>query len=48
MYLCGATGARRSRVWSDHSRIVLESVFHCDLQLYSMVNLEEVSHEMHF
>ena len=21
IYLCGATGARRSRVWSDHSRI---------------------------
>ena len=44
IYLCGATGARRSRVWSDpprillgsssdHSRIILESVFHCDLQL---------------
>ena len=26
IYLCGATGARRSRVWSDHSRIILGSV----------------------
>ena len=25
IYLCGATGARRSRVWSDHSRILLGS-----------------------
>ena len=25
IYLCGATGARRSRVWSDHSRIILGS-----------------------
>ena len=23
IYLCGAMGARRSRVWSDHSRIIL-------------------------
>ena len=23
IYLCGATGARRSRVWSDHSRTIL-------------------------
>ena len=23
--LCGATGARRSRVWSDHARIILGS-----------------------
>ena len=22
IYLCGATGARRSRVWSDHARIM--------------------------
>ena len=22
IYLCGATGARRSRVWSDHGRIM--------------------------
>ena len=29
IYLCGATGARRSRVWSDHSRIILGSVPHC-------------------
>ena len=28
-YLCGATGARRSRVWSDHPRIILGSVPHC-------------------
>ena len=26
IYLCGATGARRSRVWSDHSRIMVGSV----------------------
>ena len=26
IYLCGATGARRSRVWSDHARIGLGSV----------------------
>ena len=26
IYLCGATGARRSRVWPDHSRIILGSV----------------------
>ena len=25
IYLCGATGARRSRVWSDHPRIILGS-----------------------
>ena len=25
IYLCGATGARRSRVWSDHVRIMLGS-----------------------
>ena len=25
IYLCGATGARRSRVWSDHGRIMLGS-----------------------
>ena len=25
IYLCGATGARRSRVWSDHSRIMVGS-----------------------
>ena len=37
IYLCGATGARRSRVWSDPPRIGLESVFHCDLQLYRIV-----------
>ena len=24
IYLCGATGARRSRVWSDHGRIFLD------------------------
>ena len=29
IYLCGATGARRSRVWSDHPRIILGSVPHC-------------------
>ena len=29
IYLCGATGARRSRVWSDHGRIILGSVPHC-------------------
>ena len=29
IYLCGATGARRSRVWSDHPRIILGSVRHC-------------------
>ena len=29
IYLCGATGARRSRVWSDHFRIMLGSVPHC-------------------
>ena len=29
IYLCGATGARRSRVWSDHSRIMVGSVPHC-------------------
>ena len=26
IYLCGATGARRSRVWSDHPRIMVGSV----------------------
>ena len=26
IYLCGATGARRSRVWSDHGRIMVGSV----------------------
>ena len=25
IYLCGATGARRSRVWSDHARIMVGS-----------------------
>ena len=25
IYLCGATGARRSRVWSDHSRVMVGS-----------------------
>ena len=29
IYLCGATVARRSRVWSDHGRIMLGSVPHC-------------------
>ena len=32
IYLCGATGARRSRVWSDHSRMWsdhVRSVPHC-------------------
>ena len=29
IYLCGATGARRSRVWLDHVRIMLGSVPHC-------------------
>ena len=29
IYLCGATGARRSRVWSDHARIGLGSVPYC-------------------
>ena len=29
IYLCGATGARRSRVWSDHGRIMFGSVPHC-------------------
>ena len=28
IYLCGATGARRSRVWSDHVRIMFGSVPH--------------------
>ena len=29
LYLCGATVARRSRVWSDHVRIMVGSVPHC-------------------
>ena len=29
IYLCGATGARRSRVWSERSRIMFGSVPHC-------------------
>ena len=35
IYLCGATGARRSRVWSDHARIMVGSVS----DRFSIVNM---------